>query len=157
MMYLSIWWVRLLIVAAISTALVAGYSWFVHHHQKIGYDLRTAEYVLQENKDLKAAMAETIRLNQVIKEAQDEAKKRDEANQVLSLRNASLLGKLRNTDSRINELVSSATDDALRNATRSFTGLFADCRANFETMGRAASGHLNDVRTLEASWPVKEQ
>ena len=72
---ITLWWVRLLIVAAISTALVVGYSWFVNHHQKIGYDLRTAEYVLQENKDLKAAMEETIRLNQVIQKAQDEAKK----------------------------------------------------------------------------------
>lgn len=154
---ISLWWVRLLIGILISIGLVAGYSWFVRHHQKIGYDLRTAEYVLQENKDLKAAMEETIRLNQVIQKAQDEAKKREEINRTLSLRNATLLGKLRDTDARINALVSSATDDALRNATRSFTGLFADCRADFETMGRAAAGHYIDVGKLRASWPVKEQ
>lgn len=154
---IPVWAVRLLTVTLISIGLVAGYSWFVNHQRQIGYDQRTAEYTVQENKDLRAALAETIRLNNIIKEANDEAKKREEANRVLSLRNASLLGKLRNTDARINELVSSATDDALRNATRSFTGLFADCRADFEAMGRAAAGHRSDVIKLQASWPVKEQ
>ena len=154
---ISLWWIRLLIVTLVSIGLVAGYSWFVKHQRQIGYDRRTAEYTVQENKDLKAALAETIRLNNVIKEAENEAKKRDEANRVLSVRNASLLGKLRDTDARINELVSSATDDALRNATQSFTGLFADCRAGFETMGRAAAGHRSDVIKYQASWPVKEQ
>ena len=152
---ITLWWVRLLIVAVISTALVVGYSWFVNHQQKIGYDQRTAEYVLQENQDLKAALAETARLNHIIEKAQDEAKQREETNRVLSLRNASLLGKLRNADARINELVSSASADALRDATRAYAGLFAECRTDFEALGRSAAGHLNDVRTLQASWPVK--
>ena len=133
--------------------LVWGIDRFLAHQQKIGYDRRTAEYTLEENKALQAALSETLRLQTLIKKANDEAKQREEANRVLSVRNAGLLSKLRNADARINELVSGASLEASRNAVRAYAGLFADCRTGFEEMGRATAGHYVDVKKLEASWP----
>lgn len=146
---------KVIAIGLLIAALVYGYNVFVDAQQQIGYDRRTGEYTKQENKDLKAALLETDRLNGIIKEAQSEAKKREEANQALSARNASLLGKLRDTDAHIDTLVSSATTEALRKATRAFSSLFGDCRTDFEAMGRAAAGHQSDVRQLEDSWPTK--
>ena len=149
-------WPYLLLIAGVVLALI----WFNQYLASVeqrGYDRRTGEYTKQENQDLKAALLETDRLNGIIKEAINEATKRNEANRVLSARNASLLGKLRDTDANINTLVSSASAEALRNATRAFSSLFGDCRADFDAMGRAAAGHLVDVKKLEDSWPVKAQ
>lgn len=141
--------------------LVALLAWgidsFLQHQQQIGYDRRTQEYTVEENKALQAALAETVHLQSLIQKAQDEAKKREEVNRVLSARNASLLGKLRNADARINELVSGASLEASRNAVRAYAGLFAECRDDFEAMGRAAAGHYSDVKTLEASWPEQSK
>lgn len=147
-------WPYLLLIAGVVLAII----WFNQYLDSVeqrGYDRRTAEYIQQENKDLKAALEETARLNHVIEKAENEAKQREETNRVLSARNASLLGKLRDTDASIDKLVSSATADALRDATRAFSSLFGDCRKDFDAMGRAAAGHLSDVKKLEASWPVK--
>lgn len=141
--------------------LAALVSWSVDqllkHQQQLGYEQRTQEYRVEENKALQAALAETYRLNSLIQKANDEAKKREEANRVLSVRNNTLLGKLRNADTRINELVSSASLEASRNAVRAYAGLFAECRDDFEAMGRAAAGHYSDVKTLEASWPEQSK
>lgn len=148
---------KVIAIGLLIAGLIYGYNVFVHTQQQIGYDRRSGEYTKQENKELKAALLETDRLNSIIKEAQSEAKKREEANRVLSVRNAGLLSKLRDTDASINTLVSSASAEALRNATRAFNSLFGECREDFEAMGRAAAGHLIDVKKLDGSWPVKAQ
>lgn len=133
-----------------------GVNTFLNYEQGIGYDRRTAEYLVQENKDLKAAKDETIRLNSVILEAQNEAKKREDANRQLSARIGVLNGRLRDTTGNINRLVSSATENALRNATRTYGTLFGECREAYDAMGQAAAGHLSDVEKLEASWPIQK-
>ena len=148
-------WIKIGLALALIAALFFGVNLYNGHQQGIGYDRAMGEVREKENADLKAALLETERLNGVIKEAQNAAKLREEANRQLSARNASLLGRLRDTDARIDALVSSATADALRNATRACTGLFADCRADFEAMGRAAAGHRSDVKKLGDAWPAK--
>lgn len=137
--------------------LLIAYNAFVNHQRDIGYQKAVAEYREQENKDLKAAMAETIRLNQKLQEAQDAAKLREAERRELDARINTLSGKLRNTTANINALVSRASADALREATTTFNTLFAECRTAYEDMGRAADGHSSDVRTLTDSWPVLEQ
>ena len=147
-------WPYLLLIAG-GVLTIIWFNLYLNSVEQRGYDRRSGEYVTQENKDLKAALLETDRLNNVIKEAQSAAKEREERIRSLSARNAGLLSKLRDTDARIDKLVSSATADALRNATRAFSSLFGDCREDFAAMGRAAAGHQSDVRKLEQSWPVK--
>lgn len=147
-------WPYLLLIAG-GVLVIIWFNQYLSSVEQRGYDRRTGEYVKQENKDLKAALLETDRLNDVIKEAQNAAKEREERIRALSARNAGLLSKLRDTDASIDKLVSSATADALRDATRAFSSLFGDCRKDFDAMGRAAAGHLSDVKKLEASWPVK--
>ena len=151
------WWLKPLLILIAVAAILFGINMFLDYEQGIGYDRRTAEYVVQENQDLKNALAETIRLNKVIEEASDAAKIREAEMAKLAASNATLLGKLRDTDSRINALVSNATAEALRNATRAYGRLFDECRAAFEEMGRAASGHRSDVKKLSDSWITKEK
>lgn len=149
---ITTWWIKLALAAAAVAAILFGISMFLDYEQGIGYDRRTAEYTAQENKDLKAAVAETIRLNNVIKEASDAAKIREAEYAKLAATNAALLGKLRTTTANIDALVSSATAAALRDATRAYGRLFTECRAAFEEMGRAATGHRSDVKKLTDSW-----
>ena len=148
-------WIKIGLAMALVVALFFGVNRYNGHQQGIGYDRAMDDVRKQENADLKAALRETERLNKIITEAQDAAKRREAANRQLSVRNAALLERLRDTDARIDALVSSATADALRNATRAYAGLFADCRADFEGMGRAAAGHRSDVEKLGDAWPTK--
>ena len=150
-------WIKALIIAAIVAASVIAYNAFTKHHQEIGYQRAVAEFREQENKDLKAAMAETIRLNGKIQEAEDAAKLREAERNTLNARIDSLNGQLRDTKSSINRLVSSASADALRKATATFNELFAECRDAYAEMGRAAEGHSSDVRTLTDAWPRSGQ
>lgn len=151
------WWVKALAILAIVAGIIFGVNMFLDYEQGIGYDRRTAEYTVQENADLKKALEETARLNKVIKEADDAAKIREAQITKLAAANTALLGKLRNTTANIDALVPSATADALRGATRAYGGLFTDCRAAFEGMGRAASGHRSDVKKLSESWITKKE
>lgn len=146
-------WVKGVGALIIAGVLCGLFYLFVDYQQQVGYDRRTGEYLVQENKDLKAAQAETVRLNALVKEAQHAAKEREKINRDLSARNSVLLGKLRNTDADIDRLVSNATADALAYATRAFSGLFAECRGAYDEMGRAAAGHYSDVKKVEQGWP----
>lgn len=150
------WWLKPLLILLGVGAILFGINMFLDYEQGIGYDRRTAEYTVQENADLQKALKETERLNNVIKEADDAAKIREAQLAKLAASNTALLGKLRATTANIDALVSSATADALRNATRAYGGLFTDCRAAFEGMGRAAAGHRSDVKKLSDSWVKKE-
>lgn len=145
-----------IVVAFIIGVVIYGYNMFVNHHQKIGYDKRTAEYVEQENKALKAAIAETTRLKQLVEDATNVRKSLEEKNTALVTRNNSLLSKLRDHDTNINQLMSTASYDALQFAAKTYRELFAECRAAYAEMGRAAAGHLEDVKQLETAWPTKE-
>lgn len=151
------WWLKPLLIVVAIAAILFGINMFLDYEQGIGYDRRTAEYTAQENKDLQAALKETDRLNNVIKEADHAAKLREAEYAKLAATNAALLGKLRTTTANIDALVSSATSNALRDATRAYGRLFTDCRAAFEEMGRAASGHRSDVKKLSDSWITKEK
>ena len=146
--------IRIGVVLLITVGVCWAVNTFLDYEQKIGYDRRTAEYTEQENKDLKAAIIETGRLQGIVKEAQDARKKQEAIQRQLSERNAVLTGRLRDSDARINSLLSSASTEALTYAVRAYAGLFADCRGAYEEMGRAATGHRNDVKTLDTSWPV---
>lgn len=139
------------IIAGLALVALIGFgvNWFLNYEQQIGYDRRTAEYVVQENADLKAAMQETIRLNKIVETAQNEAKERDKQMAESSSRIATLSSQLRNSQRSIDTLVSTATTDALRKAATAFNALFEDCRGAYEAMGRAAAGHSSDVVTLE--------
>lgn len=145
-----------IVVAFIIGVVIYGYNMFVNHHQKLGYDKRTSEYVEQENKDLKAAIAETERLKQLVEEATNERKKIEDKNTILVTRNNSLLSKLRDHDTNINQPMSTASYDALQFAAKTYRELFAECRTAYAEMGRAATGHLEDVKQLETAWPIKE-
>lgn len=145
-----------IVVAFIIGVVIYGYNMFVNHRQKIGYDKRTAEYVEQENKALKAAIAETTRLKQLVEDATNVRKSLEEKNTALVTRNNSLLSKLRDHDTNINQLMSTASYDALQFAAKTYRELFAECRAAYEEMGRAAAGHLEDVKQLETAWPIEE-
>ena len=145
-----------IVVAFIIGLVIYGYNMFVNHHQKLGYDKRTSEYIEQENKDLKAAIAETERLKQLVEEATNERKKIEDKNTILVTRNNSLLSKLRDHDTNTNQLMSTASYDALQFAAKTYRELFAECRAAYAEMGRAAAGHLEDIKQLETAWPTKE-
>ena len=145
-----------IVVAFIIGVVIYGYNMFVNHHQKIGYDKRTAEYVEQENKDLKAAIAETTRLKELVEDATNVRKSLEEKNTALVTRNNSLPSKLRDHDTNINQLMSTASYDALQFAAKNYRELFAECRTAYAEMGRAATGHLEDVKQLETAWPIKE-
>ncbi len=71
-------------------------------------------------------------------------------------RNNSLFSKLRDHDTNINQLMSTASYDALQFAAKTYRELFAECRAAYAEMGRAAAGHLEDVKQLETAWPIEE-
>ena len=141
-----------IIIACLIGIVTWGVNAFLSYEQGIGYNKRTAEYIEQENKDLKAALLETERLNKLIQEATNARKKLEEANRIMSLRNNTLLNKLRDTDARINSLLSGASTEALQSAIRAYRELFAECREAYAEMGRAAAGHLADVKQLEAAW-----
>ena len=151
------WIIKGVIALALVAGLIFGYVQWADHQQDVGYQKAVAEFREQENADLKAAMRETIRLNQVIEDARHAAEERDKERQRLADRVDTLNGQLRDTERSIDRLVSSASADALREATAAFNTLFAECRTAYESMGRAADGHSDDVRTLTDSWPVLEQ
>jgi hypothetical protein len=150
-------WMKVAALMALVGALAWGAHVFVSYEQQIGYDRRVAEDLTQENADLKAAMAETVRLNGVITEAQNAAKIREGKIATLAASNDALLGKLRVSTANVDALVSSASADALAGAVRAYGGLFTNCRERFETMGLAASGHRSDVKTLVDGWPRKKE
>ena len=150
---ISDWIIKGAVALALVAGLIFGYAQWADHQQDVGYQKAVAEFQKQENADLKAAMRETIRLNQVIEEARHAAEERDKDRQRLADRVDTLNGQLRNTERSINSLVSRASADSLREATLSFSGLFAACRDEYVAMGKAASGHSGDVRTLSESWP----
>ena len=146
-------WVKGIIVAAV----LAAVGYVVHlldsSRQQIGYNRAMSEVTQKENESLKFALAEIIRLNNQVTEAQNAARERELEAQKYRDRIVVLDSKLRNTKHTIDLSLANATTDALRSATSAYNSLFAECRGKYEEMGRAAAGHSSDVITLEQAWP----
>jgi uncharacterized iron-regulated membrane protein len=149
-------WLKAVMIAMVVAALFFAVNWYNTYQQTIGYDRAMGEVAKRDNVELNKQLNEVARLNDVILEAQNAAKKREEANRALAMRNAELLGSMRDTDAAISAAIGSATSAALADATRAFSALFGECRNDFETMGRAAAGHLVDVKKLSEAWPRKK-
>lgn len=142
--------------AVMVAALLWAYNSFVEHQQDIGYQRAVAEYKAEEAKALKAALEETARLKDKVTEAQNNANKREQENQILSGRIVTLNNRLRQRDAVFSGQLSSASADAVKNAAGAYAALFAECRGNYAEMGSAAAGHFSDVVKLEESWPKAE-
>ena len=146
-------WVKGIIVAAVLAAVGYGVHLLDSSRQQIGYNRAMSEVTQKENESLKFALAEIIRLNNQVTEAQNAARERELEAQKYRDRIVVLDNKLRNTKHTIDLSLANATTDALRSATSAFNSLFAECRGKYEEMGRAAAGHSSDVITLEQAWP----
>ena len=147
-------WVKGIIVAAVLAAVGYGVHLLDSSRQQIGYNRAMSEVTQKENESLKFALAEIIRLNNQVTEAQNAARERELEAQKYRDRIVVLDNKLRNTKHTIDLSLANATTDALRSATSAFNSLFAECRGKYEEMGRAAHGHSSDVITLEQAWPT---
>ena len=64
-------WLKIGLALGLIAALFFGVNWYNDWQQDIGYARAMGEVREQENKDLKAALAETDRLNGIIKGAND--------------------------------------------------------------------------------------
>ena len=147
---------KVLAVLAVVAALAWAWTSFIDHQQDIGYQRAVAEYKAEEVKALKAALEETARFKDKATEAQNNASKREQENQILSGRIVVLNDRLRQRDAVFSVQLSGATAEAVRNAASAYQALFAECRGLYAEMGSAAAGHFSDVVKLEEAWPKAE-
>lgn len=145
--------IRVIIASVITIIVAIAIHQLDSSRQQLGYDRAVAEYTKKENESLKFALSEIERLNNQVAEAVKHADERDKELQAANTRVATISSKLRNTQLSIDAAIATATTEALRQAATSFNSLYGDCRARYESMGRAAEGHLNDVITLDEAWP----
>jgi len=61
--------------------------------------------------------------------------------------------RLRDTNTELSKLLSSASPEAVRAYASAYQAVFADCVGEYRKMGQAAQGHANDAETLSNAWP----
>lgn len=61
---------------------------------------------------------------------------------------------LRNTNASIVKLIPGASAETARAYATAYQTVFNECVGRYKEVGERAQGHADDVKTLEAAWPV---
>lgn len=141
--------VGLIVIIAIG---VGGYK-FVKYEQNIGYQRAVAEYTARELAAAKATAAKQAELINQVKEAQNEASKRNEQVKKLSNDLNTTTSSLRNTITRLRGQVSDLTADAARRQADSALGVSGECAEEYTKMAEEAARLSSQLMLLQDAWP----
>ena len=148
-----------LIISAVLGALL---TWLVmaprHAAEVTRLQLDHQKTLTKEAQDygaaLRAAHAETARMQKEKDDAIARATQRAQANAVAAAAAAAELGRVRNDLSEAKRRLAAAPVEALREYADTVSDLYGECEAELTETARAATGHASDVALLSDSWPV---
>ena len=144
---------RVVGVAAVVVALIAGGNLFIRHERAIGYEQCRSEVAEQENADLKAAREDTTRLFALYDKAQLEGAER-EKNLVLQRDRAGAAADgLRDTLADVRGRLPKLAAETCRAYADAGLRLLGECQGRYRAMAERAAGHFNDWQTLDQGWP----
>lgn len=144
---------RVIGIAAVTLALIAGWNLFVKHERGIGYAQCRSEVKAKENEDLKTARAETMRLFALHDKALLEGAEREKDLVRQRERADAAAGRLRDTIADYRRLLPGVSAETCRAYADAGLRLLGECQGRYRAVAERAEGHLNDWKTLDQGWP----
>lgn len=142
---------------AVFSALAAGVAYGFHqyseHEREIGrQEIRAADAKqLQDAKD--AALAQERFYQTQLNEANKHATEREQTIRALAAASGAAYGGLRDTIATISNGLSTASADALRNTSRAYGVVFAECAGRRDSLAEDLERSNSEKQQLIEAWP----
>jgi hypothetical protein len=144
---------RWLLLGALLSALVVGYTRLAYHHRAAGYALAQAEYTAVALAAEQAARATEQALQAKIQKAQDDALARQKTLQAAAAAARSAADGLRlDLEALRHSLPGDSTGASPERASTAGV-LLGECAGAYSELAGQADQHYSDTLTLRAAWP----
>lgn len=144
---------RVIGIAAVTLALIAGWNLLAKHERGIGYAQCRSEVEAKENEDLKTARAETMRLFALHDKALLEGAEREKDLVRQRERADAAADGLRDTLADVRRRLPELAAETCRAYADAGLRLLGECQGRYRAMAERAEGHFNDWQTLDQGWP----
>ena len=142
------WLVGVLVVAT----LISGFLWYRHNLIKEGREQVQAEVAKAVQKQRDFAEAQSRNMQEVKDEQIQLAEQRAAENAAAAALARTELERLRKQSASANAAAGTSQTACVEYAATA-TDVLNECASALVSLGEAADGHVNDIRTLTGSWP----
>jgi hypothetical protein len=149
-MLLSNKYVQIALVVLVALVALWGYG---RHERGLGYSEAQNEYTQRALVATQAARKREFDLQNQLQEAQNESLRHQAALTVAADRARNELDGLRDELTTLNNRLSSASADALRQFARTANSVLRECAARYSELAAKADRHANDALMLQRAWP----
>jgi hypothetical protein len=149
-MLLSNKYVQIALVVLVALAALWGYG---RHERGLGYAEAQNDYTQRALVATQAARKREFDLQNQLQEAQNESLRYQAALTVAADRARNELDGLRDELTTLNNRLSSASADAIRQFAKTANALLAECADRYSKLAQKADQHANDALMLQRAWP----
>ena len=141
--------------AALVCTLAISFELWERKIERRGYDRARAEYTHQAILASESARRRERDLQQQVKDAENEAKQREEVILADATAARTERDRLRSEIATSRNRMSAASADALRKDASTLSSVFEECAGQLEGLARSAAGHASDSLMYQAGWPKR--